>query len=1798
MKFHLLLWISCLPLFLFPISAVKGQLTPDNTLGGENSVVAPIDKNNDRIDGGAKRGANLFHSFREFNVGEGRGVYFANPSGIDNILTRVTGGKASEIFGKLGVLGNANLFLINPNGIFFGKNASLDIRGSFFATTSEGIKLGEKGVFSATDPQNSQLLNIKPEALFTNALRDRLAEINNEGNLAVGTGENLTLLGGDVTNRGSVSAPAGTIKLLGDRIGILDGASIDVSGKTGGGKVLIGGGFQGKGTETNALRTYIAPDAKINADALESGNGGTVIVWADEITGFYGNISARGIGTGGLVEVSGKENLIFRGKVDTSAARGSSGSLLLDPTDITIASGSADSSSDGTDTFAGNNSNLAGSILSTPLSEIEDTAPTTIYESELEGLSGKNNIVLQATNNIVVEDLADNTLNFLPGNGEIIFTADADGDKVGSFVMGVDLIDTLQTNGRNLKISAANLEINKIDTSVSQDGNGGNIDLSASNNIKTNSLDSSANGNGGSITLKAGDSIQTASIDSSSKTTGNGGQITLSAGTDINTTAGLFITSSAFSGNGGNITFNAGTNINTGRILADSAGEGSGGAISLNAGDRINTSSIVSNANGGGNGGSISLDAGAELLTGLIDSSNFGEGNGGSVSLNAGSSISTESIDSSTSLNGNGGAISLSASGNITNSNQTNRVFIKSSGSGTGNGGEIVLSAGGNINNNADASREFIQSSASGSGNGGKITLSSGGDIILKNTNTTENFFLLDSNSKEGNGGSVKLETAGDITIASIDASAQSNGNGGAIVLQANKDLTIAADSNLAFLNSSGGGNGGKITISSQTGNVTIANGLLESSLVKTNVLDGKAGDIAIQAAGEIFLNNTELRSASFGRGNAGNISIATPGNINLDKSRIFSSLEIGASGRGGNIEIKGNNVNLTQYSFIDTATFGEGNAGDVSIEAANSIFLDNSSIFSITGDRGNAGNVKANADNLVGLSDRSNISTAVNSTAQGNGGNVTIDTTSLSLTGGSQLQALTKGNGNAGDITINAADSITLSGIGADGFLSGIFTASEANSQGIGGNIAVNTNGSLKIDNGAVLNAQTSSNFSGGNITVSANTLELSQGGQLLTNTSNFGNAGNIVVTVTEGIIIAGVDPNFNDRVGPPQIREIPITDPLSIPEAEAKNQPLDSFLSFDPPDNLNADVEFANRIPHISISGNVSDSDPVDTYSFKVEKAGTRGIFDIDTQPTSKLQGVIGKAILLDSAGKELASNDIAPSSLGGEGSKTANTNFSEDPYLRYVFTQPGTYFLQVEKKLVLPPQPGSPPIPPEFFQSSYKLQVSLDTPNVAGTVAPTLVNTQGDRSGLFAQTDSAGNAGNIGITTPELKISEGASVSAFTSSSGAGGNISIEATNSVTLDGDSQLSVETSGSGAAGNITIKSDRLSIADRVTISASTSATGNGGNINVGVPEAITLNGQSKLSVATTGSGNAGRIELTSKNLTIDNGAQVTSSTSGAGDAGNIKLNVTGDIALTGAESGLFASTAPDSSGKGGSIDIDPQNITIREGAAIAVDSKGNGDAGNISITTNSLTLANEASISAQAFSTQGGNINLENIDLLVLEDNSKITATAGIAQQDGDGGNISIDANFIFNRSTNNNPQITAEAFEGNGGNIDITAKAIFGTRWLDISASSQLGIDGLVVFNIPDTDPTSGLISLPSNPVDSEALLSQNFCKLSAGSSFIITGKGGIAPSPIEPLSNLNGIVEWVNPDEYQNLFGTQVSDKEKPPNTESEDSPKVIQQAQGWIKAADGTIVLTAQAPKVTLQTPSFGFLSCGQ
>ncbi|MEM7794166.1 MAG: filamentous hemagglutinin N-terminal domain-containing protein [Cyanobacteria bacterium P01_C01_bin.118] len=143
---HWLTLLSCTSA-LFPFAAMALPV-PDTTVGTQLVPSAP---DSIEIQGGTSVGQNLFHSFESFNIQTGESVFFLSPADINHIFSRVTGGSASEIDGVLGTLGSdANLFLINPNGIAFGPNASLDVQGSLIATTSDTVELGPDGVFRAT----------------------------------------------------------------------------------------------------------------------------------------------------------------------------------------------------------------------------------------------------------------------------------------------------------------------------------------------------------------------------------------------------------------------------------------------------------------------------------------------------------------------------------------------------------------------------------------------------------------------------------------------------------------------------------------------------------------------------------------------------------------------------------------------------------------------------------------------------------------------------------------------------------------------------------------------------------------------------------------------------------------------------------------------------------------------------------------------------------------------------------------------------------------------------------------------------------------------------------------------------------------------------------------------------------------------------------------------------------------------------------------------------------------------------------------------------------------------------------------------------------------------------------------------------------------------------------------------------------------------------------------------------------------------------------------------------------------
>ena len=323
-----------------------------------------------------------------------------------------------------------------------------------------------------------------------------------------------TILSGNSQTSAAGAGEGGNIYLLGPQVGLTDAAMVNAGGNTGGGTILVGGDYHGQNPNIeNAKAVYVGAGTTLSADAVQKGNGGKVIVWSDNATRSYGTISAKGgaqNGDGGFVENSSGKNMDFRASVNVSAPHGKGGTLLLDPSTITIVGDSGDGGSDGTGTFQG--SSTPGTV------NFADANPTQIYQSEIQGISAGTNVVLEATDYITTSGSftgagAGGTLLIPVGSNLTLTTRNASTDGTGT--KGIDLtgggtttnliIQTQQGGGVTLQTGtgaspqAADIQAVAIVTG------GGGVTMSASGNVVTRGVNTyTVAGNSGSVSLSAG----------------------------------------------------------------------------------------------------------------------------------------------------------------------------------------------------------------------------------------------------------------------------------------------------------------------------------------------------------------------------------------------------------------------------------------------------------------------------------------------------------------------------------------------------------------------------------------------------------------------------------------------------------------------------------------------------------------------------------------------------------------------------------------------------------------------------------------------------------------------------------------------------------------------------------------------------------------------------------------------------------------------------------------------------------------------------------------------------------------------------------------------------------------------------------------------------------------------------------------------------------------------------------------------------------------------------------------------
>ena len=913
----------------------------------------------------------------------------------------------------------------------------------------------------------------------------------------------------------------------------------------------------------------------------------------------------------------------------------------------------------------------------------------------------------------------------------------------------------------------------------------------------------------------------------------------------------------------------------------------------------------------------------------------------------------------------------------------------------------------------------------------------------------------------------------------------------------------------------------GDITLNA-TGEIKVAGGSTVSNIMRLGS-QGNGGNITINAGSFSLQDGAQFSASTSGQGNAGNVTVSAKNAISLaDNAFIFSTVRAGGVGKGGNIDINAATLSLIDGAQLVTST----------LEASHTQ----------PAGRGDAGNVNVNVTGAVDIAGEQNrsvsgIFSTVETGAVGKGGNITIDSGSFSLRDGARIQASTSGQGNAGNVTVRAKDFVTLA-------YSPIFSTVESGGVGKSGNIDIN-----------------------------AATLSLIDGAQLLTVTSGAsdtqpagrGDAGNVNVNVTGAVDIAG-----------------------------KKNGLFSAIYSR---------VETGT----VGNGGNIT----IDSGSFSLRDRA-------QLQTSTFGQGNAGNVTVNGKDFVTLAYASIFSTVESGGVGKGGSININAATLSLIDGAQ-----LQTITRGASGTQPTG----------------RGDAGNVNVNV-PGAVDIAGGKNGFsgigsLVQTGTIGNGGNITIDSGSFSLRDRALLSASTSGQGNAGNVTVNALDTVSLADASILStVKSGGIGKGGNITIDSGFLSLRDRAQLAASTLGQGNAGNVIVRVLDSVSLAGNAIIfsTVESGGVGKGGNIDINAAMLSLIDGSQLqtlirrasATQPAGRGDAGNVNVKVTGAVDIAGEKngspSGIASLVQTGTIGNGGKITIDSGLFSLRDGAQLAastfgqgnagtiqvnaadfinisgkssnfnsglfVDSKSTtGTAGDIIVTSPKVTLDNGGTLNAQSESGNGGDINLQT-DLLLLRRGAEISTTAGTAEAGGNGGNINIDAPSGFIVAVpRENSDITANAYTGSGGRVDIRASGIYGiqprsnpTSLSDITASSEFGVNGTVKLNMPDIDPNSGLVNLPTIPVDTQVAQTCQAGGNLAKSSFTITGRGGLPPNPGEALSADAVQVDLVT-------LNPKVGNTRAVSTNPINPTPDRIVEASGWVIAANGDVILTNSAPTLT-------------
>jgi trimeric autotransporter adhesin len=981
------------------------------------------------------------------------------------------------------VMGSAQSAMLDfyGNGLVKAK-LSGDALGALVEQT--GTIQADGGTVQLATNSRSSAVNVSG-LVQANSLVERNGVIRLEGgdNAKVSISSALSAAGNQAGTKG------GTIEVTGEQVALFKGAKLDASGDAGGGNVLVGGDYQGKNAEVyNSRTTYVDKDASINVDAKNSGNGGKAVVWADEVTRYYGSISAKGgknEGNGGFAEVSGKRLLNFLGKVDLSAVNGVGGNLLLDPLNITLTTADANtngftSPGDITEAFADDAGltstfrvNAGGSFAgiaagsTITLQATNDINVNTAFNVTTATGSANNSLVLQANNNINVNAAVTTT-----GTGSITMNANADNLGGGNLVIGANNI-TSQAGG----IALSGVNITKTTGTIISTGaansNGGNISIAATGtaNLGTGAITANggagavatAGGNAGNINITAAGAITTGAVTATGGAAGagnaaggNAGLINISTTLGNIATAALAASTGAATGTGaggivggitvnntavaGNISLGAlttsgGANGNAGNISANATGVLTlNGAIAANAGNNV-AATVQAGKNAGAitlTGNSITSVAAATINAngGAGLGANQAGGNGAAVSLNATGAISVRAITA----NGGNGVATNAAGGNAGSIS-----IATNNGNITTNAGALNARTGTGVGTGADSVQGFITVN----------NTSATGTIATGAINTAGNI--------NGHGGNVSVTANGNVTVGTVSTS-----GGGTTGLRAGRNagniMIAGATRTIGAITASGsngvganqnGGNAGMVSITG-TGTVTAATiTATGGNGVATNAKGGNAGTITVSTnAGNITTGALTARTgAGIGTG-----ADSVQGFITVNNTSAAGTVNTAAINTSGQTNGNGGNVTLSSLGTTTAGTIATSGATSTGVRTgrvAGSV--------SVTGAAVTTGAITANGAAGIGLNQAGGNAGAVSLTATTGA----IVTQAVSAVGGAGVATNANGgNGGAVNLDAGTGSTVTMNNINTTGGnRAGTGTA------GIGGNITVADNALLSAN-------------------------------------------------------------------------------------------------------------------------------------------------------------------------------------------------------------------------------------------------------------------------------------------------------------------------------------------------------------------------------------------------------------------------------------------------------------------------------------------------------------------------------------------------------------------------------------------------------------------------------------------------------------------------------------------------------------------------------------------------------------